>query len=306
MLRTAMLFALFCALSLQTVGSPALAAEGQTLPRLALPIPPESYPADSVAAGEEGHAVVVATIGADGQMSNARIETSSGHPRLDEASVALANDAYLSTPPTNTAGEPVSVEVLVDLVWELPAASAPGGLQLDPSSPFAIAYFRPGADFSRYDKLILEGPEVEFRDNWRRQHVGATLADMLRIGDQHAEWLRESLVEALRDEGGYQFVDEAGEGVLSIRVGIGDLDVVAPILVVEEIGQSLAESGTTATLVLELSDSVSGQLLARVFDRQRSARANFETDATRVTNRMDAKNIYDRWAEILSTRLAED
>jgi len=286
-----------------TVAQPAV---NQTLPRLSLPISPERYPAASVAASEEGHVVLVATIGVDGQMSNARIETSSGHSRLDAASIVLANDAHLSTPPTNAAGEPVSTDVFIDLVWELPLASAPDGLQLDPSSEFAVAYFSPGADFGRYDKLILEGPEVTFREGWRRQHVRATLTDMTRISQEQAEWFREVFVAALQGEGGYQIEGEAGEDVLSIRAGIADLDVVSPILVVEGPGYSLAESGTTATLVLELSDSVSGEVLARAFDRQRVSSANFEQRVTRFTNESDARTIFSGWAEILRTRLVED
>ncbi len=285
-------------------------------PRLTLPVEPGNYPVDSLVANEEGHAVLIATIGADGQMSDARIEQSSGYSRLDEASITLANEARLSTPPTNAAGEPVSVEVFVDIVWELPAepsvaaGSAAGStqeqLQLDPSSDFAIAYFKPSADFTRYDKIIIDGPEVAFREGWRLQHGQATLNDMDRIRRECAEWFRETFIAELQDEAGFQFVDEAGEDVLLIRAGIGELDVIAPFLASNfDPGYSLAQSGTTATLVLELFDSVRGEVLARVFDRQQSSSANFDMQVTRYGNEKDARDIFGGWAEILHARLSE-
>jgi len=130
----------------------------QAMPRLTLPVAREDYPVQSFVADEEGHVVLVATVGVDGQMSNARLETSSGYIGLDEASIDLANNARLPTPPTSAAGDPVSVDVIVDVVWELPepvtvarsdsSQITAEGLRQDPSSDFALALFRPDADFS--------------------------------------------------------------------------------------------------------------------------------------------------------------
>jgi TonB family protein len=279
------------------------------MPRLALPVEPGSYPAESIVANEAGNVVLIATIGVDGQMSNAWVESSSGHSRLDEASITLANEARLSTPPTNAAGEPVSVEVFVDIVWELPpdtSGAAQNDLELDPSSDFAVAYFKPDADFTGYDSLIIDGPEVAFREGWRLQHVQATSFDMERIRRDRAQWFLDVFNSELHDEGGFQFVDEAGENVLLIRAGIGELDVIAPFLASNfDPGYSVAQSGTTATLVMELFDSSSGEVLARVFDRQQSTNANFTTQVTRASNQKDARDIFTGWAELLRARLVE-
>ena len=289
----------------------------ETMPRLTLPIARENYPVDSFIANEEGHVVLIATIGVDGQMSNARLEASSGHVSLDEASIALANDARLPTPPTNAAGDPVRTDVIVDVIWELPEPVAvarndspetnPDGLLQDLSSEFAVAFFRPGADFSGYDKLIIEGPEIAFRDGWRRQHSRATLNDMERIRRERAEWFREVFIAEFTDDGAYQLVDEMGQDVLTVRAGIGELDVVAPFLSSEtEPGYSLTAGGTAATLVLELIDSTTGEVLARLFDRRQEASSNFDTRATRYGNERDARGIFGDWAELLRARLDED
>ncbi|MFT5489201.1 MAG: TonB family protein [Alphaproteobacteria bacterium] len=127
----AWLFVPFC-VATQLGSALAQSADIASLPRMALPVAPESYPVEAMIATEEGSVVLRATIGMDGQMSNAHVESSSGHARLDEVSVALANESRLSTPPTNAAGEPVSVDVLIDVNWELPLESAeeffPNGL----------------------------------------------------------------------------------------------------------------------------------------------------------------------------------
>ena len=96
----------------------------ESLPRLPLPIAPENYPVESLIANEQGSVVLRANIGTDGQLSDAQVQTSSGHSHLDEASIFLANDARLPTPPTNAEGEPVSVDVFVDLEWNLPLEPA--------------------------------------------------------------------------------------------------------------------------------------------------------------------------------------
>ena len=287
------------------------------LQRLALPVAQTDYPRDSYIAGEEGGVVLIATIGTDGQMSNARLETSSGYSALDEASIALANSARLPTPPTNAAGEPVSVDVLVDVMWALPPGpgssalnevpdTSAENLQVDRSSRFTIAYFMPGVDFSGYNKLIFEGPEVAIRDRWRRQHQDATFWDLEQIKRARARWFRDVFIAELQDRGNYQFVDEAGEDVMIIRAGIGDLDVAAPILRSESFpSYTVAEGGTAGTLVLELFDSTSGNVLARLFDRGVASSRNFESRTTRASNERDARVLFGGWAELLRARLEQ-
>ena len=176
----------------QTVAQPSSEATANSvMPRLALPVAREDYPVESFVANEEGHVVLVATIDVDGQMSDARLEASSGYSSLDEAAIELANDSRLPTPPTNAVGDPVRVDVIVDVIWELPepatvaqgnsSQAGAGGLQQDPSSDFAVALFRPGVDFSQYNKFTIDGPEIAFRSGWRRQHSRATRNDMERI-----------------------------------------------------------------------------------------------------------------------------
>ena len=68
--------------------------------------------------------------------------------------------------------------------------------------------------------------------------------------------------------------------------------------------RNFASSAGAATLLLELYDSVSGEIMARAVDRQ----ADNETImrwTNRVTNTGAARRIFTRWARLLGDRLDE-
>ena len=66
------------------------------------------YPPTSRRLGEEGSVVVQVLVGPDGTVSDGKIQTSSGFPRLDEAALKHALRAWRFTPGTED-GKPVSV-----------------------------------------------------------------------------------------------------------------------------------------------------------------------------------------------------
>ena len=147
-------------------------------------------------------------------------------------------------------------------------------LHLVPDSKAAIAWVRPDAEFGGYDKFLIDEVEVAFRENWLRDHkrqniYSVTPKDMEKIKQAAAELFREVFVRELEADGGYPVVDAADAGVLLLRPAIVELDVTAP-----DTGRqpgrmrTFVTSAGSATLFLEIYDSVSGQILARVLDRQ--------------------------------------
>lgn len=66
------------------------------------------YPPTSRRLGEEGSVIVQVLVGADGKVSDGKIQKSSGFPRLDEAALKHALRAWRFTPGTED-GKPVSV-----------------------------------------------------------------------------------------------------------------------------------------------------------------------------------------------------
>jgi hypothetical protein len=187
--------------------------------------------------------------------------------------------------------------------------STPAGLQLIPNSQFAVAYVRPGVDFSNYTKVMILDPEIAFKRTWRSQHRDVGSNDMSRIRRELAALLSEVFSNELQNNGGFEVVSDAGEDVLIIRPGIVDLDVEAPFT---GQGYSFTTSAGAATLTLDIFDSVSGEVLAQAADRQVARHAmgagsgpnNFQR-ATRVSNRLDAERVLTYWAQNLREALEE-
>lgn len=177
------------------------------------------------------------------------------------------------------------------------------GLVRTPSKQVDLLYIRPGASLAGYRRLRLDPVQVAFDKNWTPNRDARTLsqrvssADMEKIKTGLATECRK-IFKAELGKSGYTFVDENGEDVLRVTAAIADLSITAPGNSDARSRSYVANAGAM-TLVLELRDSVSGQLLARVIDRQ-EARANgrFEV-SSRAANSGEAITIMSRWAALL-------
>lgn len=77
----------------------------------------EFYPSASVRAGEEGVATVEIYIAADGRVTDGRIKTSSGFPRLDEATIKYVKTWRMK--PATRGGVPEGSWVTVPVRWKI-------------------------------------------------------------------------------------------------------------------------------------------------------------------------------------------
>lgn len=77
----------------------------------------DAYPPISVALGEEGATIVKFTVGVDGSVTDARVETSSGFPRLDDA--ALDGTKAWRYSPATLDGRPVACTREMRIIWKL-------------------------------------------------------------------------------------------------------------------------------------------------------------------------------------------
>lgn len=184
------------------------------------------------------------------------------------------------------------------------------GLVLVPRSEFAVAYVHPEADWSGYERIQLLDAYVAFRKNWLRDH-STSLArprkrDMERMKKDLAKLLRDVFRDELERDGGWPLVESTDDDVLLVRPAILDLDVTSPDTANPSRTYSFAASAGAATLMLEAYDSVTGEILARVLDRQEATEAgNFIRWTNRVTNRVAAERVLSGWAELLRERLDE-
>jgi hypothetical protein len=184
---------------------------------------------------------------------------------------------------------------------------SPEGLKLVPSPNVRVLYLREGADFSGYDKFAMLECYVAFRKNWKQdQNTGqsfrVTDSDIVRIKNDVAKEFRAVFVRELTAKGMTQ-VTAVGKSVLILRPAIINLDIVAPDTM-NAARDNYSTSAGQATLLLEVFDSVTSELLARVIDTQ-SAGDSRSIDVRRsgLSNRADADKVLTKWADLLGTAL---
>jgi hypothetical protein len=178
------------------------------------------------------------------------------------------------------------------------------GLVAIEDSDSAIAYIDPDADFSVFRRVGIAEPHVAFRSNWQRdQNRGRSrnvrAGDVERIKGDVADLFMQVFVEQL-EEAGYEVVNYVGEDVLVLRPAIIELDITAPDVRRQGRTRTYTASAGAATLVLEMFDGYSADLLGRAIDR-RAARSggSFGVRSNRVTNRADARREFRVWANRL-------
>jgi hypothetical protein len=176
------------------------------------------------------------------------------------------------------------------------------GLERVADSKVERAWIKPGVDFSQYTEIGLLDCVVSFKRNWRMNHSGVRTNDMERIKSALSDEFREVFTEELED-GGYPVVTDAADHVLLIRPAIIDLDVAAPDTKSAGRSNSFTASPGAMTLVIELYDSVSNEILARAIDRKRARNAGSIRWTTLGTNRVAARKILRNWANLLVSRL---
>jgi len=77
------------------------------------------YPSMSVRLGEEGSVILNLTCSAEGRVSNASVDTSSGFPRLDEATIKEANRGRWKCTPAQENGQAVASQFKFKYTWRL-------------------------------------------------------------------------------------------------------------------------------------------------------------------------------------------
>ena len=172
-------------------------------------------------------------------------------------------------------------------------------------------YVKPGATLEPYTKVALLECYVAFRKNWQRDYnrsargAGQRIKqeDMTRIKQEVAQEFQRVFVEVLQEQGGYELVTEAGEDVLLLRPAIRNLDVAAPDKKSPGMTTTIVTSAGQMTLYLELYDSATGDIIARVTDRRISRANGGAQRSNSVVNRAEADRILRRWADILRSHL---
>jgi hypothetical protein len=200
-----------------------------------------------------------------------------------------------------TAGMPVAAQL--PATWD--------GLVEVKGKKLEAVYLLPDANFSSYSKVMLDPSQVAFQQDWRQNYNSqATLANQITAQAvqqdiaQGEAALNKVFAEAFTKEG-YQIVTAPGPGVARVGVAVVDLSITAPQSQ-SGFGANYGVDAGEATLIIEVRDSMTNQLLGRGLDR-RAAGADegdgFPRNA--VTNRDDFIQLFQLWANIAAKGLTE-
>ena len=167
------------------------------------------------------------------------------------------------------------------------------------------AWVRPDLDLSGYARIFFLSPVVRFREVPERRYTARTMesATEFPVSDAMQTRLRdafgETFYEAVQDAESYELSDEVGRDVLLVRGFLTDVaSGVPPELPGSNVGS--VRWAWESTMVIELRDSMSDDVLARVAARER-VEGPFEKGAvSALTPRM----VQD-WSRLLVRRLEE-
>jgi hypothetical protein len=197
------------------------------------------------------------------------------------------------------------------LAWsQQPAPEHTGdGLQLQKQTGQRLVYLRPGATFSQYRRVALLDCYVEFQKNWERDYNASVADPAKRVSDADVKRMKDALSAEFRrvfteelQKGGYQVVDTAAPDVLVLRPALVNVQVTAPDIMTAGIDATVVRSAGQMTLYLELWDSTTNKILARVTDA-RADQQSFAQPANGVTNKAAADTVLRSWADELRSHL---
>ena len=182
-----------------------------------------------------------------------------------------------------------------------------GLVRVDNKTADAV-FRRPDANMSTYAKLLLRPITVQFAKNWDPKTSGSALYNMHEPDREKIKTeLAEVFAEVFRKElekGGYPMVTEPGADVLEIQAAIVNLYITAPDVSMETSARTRVYTSDAGhmTLIMQLHDSVTGQLLARAYDHRDSGPDMWQWTNS-VTNTAEARRIIATWATALRKAL---
>jgi hypothetical protein len=164
---------------------------------------------------------------------------------------------------------------------------------------FDVAQVRPETVFSGYDGIIVSAPELAFRTPDRSQK-------QFPLDENQKRRFQVALAEAFSLEfsnlQNLDLKDQPGPSVLELTVRIENITATVPFGQGMQLGFALTAVGE-ATLVLELRDSQSQQILARGVDTRAVQGAALGQDGGVVTRWEDIEKLCSRWASMTRSRL---
>jgi hypothetical protein len=180
------------------------------------------------------------------------------------------------------------------------------GLSLVKLKGLDAAYARPGADFTIYNKIIIDPIQVAFAKGWDKEETFSkrklSAEQLEEIKGKIAKVAEETFADVLGDKNGPQVVTAPGPDVLRFSAAI--IDVWPNAVDTQEPGRNyvFTTSSGSATLYAELRDSETGQLIGRIVDARDARNGGDFRWTNSVENAHEARVMVSNWARILRKR----
>jgi len=165
-------------------------------------------------------------------------------------------------------------------------------------------YVLPGADFRAYTKVMIDAPEVKFKQGWIKD-INRSRSVSSRISDSDAQQIAkamrsgfEGIFAAAFKAKGYEVAAAPAPDVLRLSPAIVNLYLNAPNPSGPGVRHSITVEAGEATFVLQASDSTTGALLGIAIDRRETRNRGYGMMATTGTNSADFEDLFKRWADI--------
>jgi hypothetical protein len=181
------------------------------------------------------------------------------------------------------------------------------GLQKISVKGLDLAYARPGASLAAYKRVKLDPVEVQFDKSWEptrtgsRIKLGAEEREKIRAGV--AKLVEEEFAKVLQKGDAYQITSESAPDVLRVKASVLNVYINAPSDTSAGRSKTYVSSAGQMTLLAELSDAASGQMLARVADRREGNSMARMQRADSIENEAAARDVAAAWAQILRKAL---
>jgi hypothetical protein len=178
------------------------------------------------------------------------------------------------------------------------------GLEYRKVKGLDAVYVRPGVEFKAYRSLVLDPVQVAFDKDWdpgrNTRSLGGRLStdDIQKIRDEMASEFRRIFGEQLA-AAGYDVLAKPLEDTLQVRAGLADVYINAPDAMTAGSTRTYTMNAGRMTLVMELRDGPTGQLLARVVDRHAGNETGYAQVANSVTNSAEFRQAVTAWAKRL-------
>ena len=170
------------------------------------------------------------------------------------------------------------------------------------------AWARPNSDIDQYSKIKLVGAGISYRPGGEssRHYNPRNVGEYFEVTEEQKERFEALVAEKFREELGkskhYELVEESGPDVLLVKGALIDVVSYIPPDAPGRVDVYLSAVGE-ATLVLEISDSMTETVLARAVDRRVAEDSMNFTKSNRAMNTAEVRRMVSAWASTLRDRL---